>query len=311
MEENFYHKPIMLKEIIKGLNLSPFDIFVDCTLGGAGHFKEIIKHIPNGKLIGIDKDSDAISYSSKILKDYPNKIIIKDDFKNFNQILDNLCIEKVDKILIDLGVSSHQLDTAERGFSFRFNAPLDMRMDRTQKKTAWHIVNFYPKEKLIKILYVYGEEKFAPLIVNNIIRHRKIKTIDTTKELNDIIEECLPKKYVYHSNGAGRKTFQAIRIELNGELIHLEKVLQSMIDRLNPKGRIAVLTFHSLEDRIVKKVFKTNMTGCICPPNTPICICNHKQTIIPITKKPILATIQENLINPRSTSAKLRIIEKI
>lgn len=307
----FYHEPIMLKEITEGLNLNSSDIFIDCTLGGAGHSSEIIKHIPNGFLVGIDKDDDALNYSKERLKKYKNFTLKKSDFKNFDTVLDELKIEKCDKILVDLGVSSHQIDTGERGFSFRFDGPLDMRMDRTQEKTAWHIVNFYPKEQLVKILREYGEEKFANLIVNNIIKHRKIKTIDTTKELNEIIEECLPKKYVFTCGGAGKKTFQAIRIEVNGELDGLEDVLQKMIDRLNPKGRLAVLTFHSLEDRIVKNVFKLNATDCICPPQTPVCICGHKASVKLVNKHPIIASDEEQKNNPRSTSAKLRIVEKI
>lgn len=307
----FYHEPIMLKEITEGLNLTPSAVFVDCTLGGGGHSSEIIKKIPQGKLIGIDKDSEALAYSKKRLKDYKNAVFVKSDFKNFNKILENLKIDNVDAVLIDLGVSSHQIDTAERGFSFRFNARLDMRMDTTQEKTAFDVVNFYTKEQLTKILYDYGEERFAPQIVNNILKHRKIKLIETTKELNDIIEECLPKKIVFKSGGAGKKTFQAIRIEVNDELKGLETALNDIIARLNVGGRLAVLSFHSLEDRIVKNVFKLNSTNCICPPQTPICICGHKASIKPITKKPLIASISEQNKNPRSTSAKLRIVEKI
>ena len=307
----FYHEPIMLNEIIAGLNLAPTDVFVDCTLGGAGHSSEIIKHIPKGFLVGIDRDDDALSYSAKRLEQYKNKALVKSDFKDFANVLDNLNIAAPNKILVDLGVSSHQLDTAARGFSFRFDAPLDMRMDQTQEKTAWHVVNFYPKEKLLKILREYGEEKFANQIVSNILKHRKTKTIDTTGELNNIIEECLPKKYIFTSGGAAKKTFQAIRIEVNGELTGLERALQDMIDRLAVGGRLAVLTFHSLEDRIAKNIFRENATDCICPPDAPICICGHKAKIKIINKKPITATPEEQNRNPRSTSAKLRIIEKI
>ena len=307
----FYHEPIMLNEIIAWLNLASTDVFVDCTLGGAGHSSEIIKHIPKGFLVGIDRDDDALSYSAKRLEQYKNKALVKSDFKDFANVLDNLNIAAPNKILVDLGVSSHQLDTAARGFSFRFDAPLDMRMDQTQEKTAWHVVNFYPKEKLLKILREYGEEKFANQIVSNILKHRKTKTIDTTGELNNIIEECLPKKYIFTSGGAAKKTFQAIRIEVNGELTGLERALQDMIDRLAVGGRLAVLTFHSLEDRIAKNIFRENATDCICPPDAPICICGHKAKIKIINKKPITATPEEQNRNPRSTSAKLRIIEKI
>lgn len=307
----FYHEPIMVNEILNGLALKPTDIVMDCTLGGAGHSSEIIKRIEKGFLLGLDKDDEALAYSAKRLENFKNKALVKTDFKDFEEVLKAQNIEKVDKILVDLGVSSHQLDTAGRGFSFRFDAPLDMRMDTTQEKTAWHVVNFYPKEKLLKILREYGEEKFANLIVSNILKHRKVKTIDTTRELNQIIEECLPKKYVYTCGGAGKKTFQAIRIEVNRELDRLEETLQKMIDCLAPGGRLAVLTFHSLEDRIVKNVFRFNETDCICPPQTPICICGHKAKIKLINKKPMLASEVEQTNNPRSTSAKLRIIEKI
>lgn len=307
----FYHEPIMLKEITEGLNLSPSAIFVDCTLGGAGHSSEIIKHIPNGKLVGIDKDEEALNYSSERLQKFDNKVLIKSDFKDYKKVLDELGIEKVDGVLIDLGVSSHQIDSANRGFSFRFDGPLDMRMDKEQPISAFHIVNFYPKEKLVKILFEYGEERFARQIVNNILKHRKIKAIETTKELNDIIEECLPKKIVFKSGGAAKKTFQAIRIEVNKELIGLDTVLQDIINSLNKGGRLAILSFHSLEDRIVKNVFKLESTDCICPPSAPICVCNHKASIKLVNKKPIIASDLEQKNNPRSTSAKLRIVEKI
>lgn len=307
----FYHEPIMLKEITEGLQISPSDIFMDCTLGGAGHSSAILPLLKNGFLVGIDKDDDALEYSSRRLEKLGRYALKKADFKNFESVLEGLNISQVDKILVDLGVSSHQIDVGGRGFSFRFDGPLDMRMDKSQEKSAWHVVNFYPKEKLIKILYDYGEEKFAPKIVANILKHRKIKTIDTTKELNAIIEEALPKKYVYNSGGAGKKTFQAIRIEVNNELEGLETALQKMIDRLAPKGRLAVLTFHSLEDRIVKNVFKLNATNCICPPEAPICICGHKASIKLVNTKPIIASKEEQVFNPRSTSAKLRIVEKL
>ena len=347
-ENTNYHIPIMLTEILEGLDLKPSNIFVDCTLGGGGHSSGAIQQIPNGLLIGIDKDNDALNFSSNRLKEYENKILVKSDFKNFKVIINslqqyaqnnNLNLEddevlhpnakvfkganigseeiktklangKVDKILIDLGVSSHQLDTAERGFSFRFDAPLDMRMDKNQDKTAWHVVNFYPKDKLVKILYTYGEEKFAPQIANAIITARKQKTIDTTKELAEVIENVLPKKYIFKTGGA-KKSFQAIRIEVNNELEGLENAIIDMINALESGGRLAVLTFHSLEDRIVKNVFKDKSTGCICPSGTPICICNHKEEIKLINKKPIIASPQEQAQNPRSTSAKLRIIEKL
>jgi len=306
-----FHKPIMLKEITDALTLKPSDIFVDCTLGGAGHSAEIIKHIPNGRLIGIDKDEEALKFAGEQLKNFSNVTLVKSDFKNFESVLDNLNIEKVDGFLLDLGVSSHQIDTAERGFSFRFDGPLDMRMDKNQELTAFDVVNTYSKQDLIKILKIYGEEQFANLIVNNIVKHRQTALIKTTKELNFIIEQCLPKRIVYKSGGAGKKTFQALRIEVNQELAGLEKSLNKMIGRLNLGGRIFVMSFHSLEDRIVKTVFKFNASGCICPPGTPVCICGHKPKLKLINRKPITASQEEQTTNPRSTSAKLRIAEKI
>jgi len=307
----FFHEPIMLKEIIEALALKPSGVFVDCTIGGAGHSLEIIKYIPNGKLIGIDKDDDALKYAHERLKNYSNFILVKNDFKDIENILNELQVNKVDGFLLDLGVSSHQIDSASRGFSFRFEGPLDMRMDKSQELSAFEIINYYSREELMKILRNYGEEKFANLIVNNILKHRQKSLIKTTKELNDIIEECLPKKIVYKSGGAAKKTFQALRIAVNNELIGLDKALNNMIDRLNIGGRIFVLTFHSLEDRIVKNVFKFNSLSCTCPPETPICICNHKQKVKLITKKPLVASKFEKNNNPRSTSAKLRIAEKV
>lgn len=307
----FYHEPIMLQEILQGLDIKSSDVVLDCTVGGAGHSSAILARLKNGFLLGLDKDDDALKYSSERLKQYQNKALKKCDFKDFETVLQQLNILKVDKILIDLGVSSHQIDTAQRGFSFRFDARLDMRMDCTQEKTAWHIVNFYPKAALIKILKEYGEEKFAPLIVGNILRHRAQKSIDTTGELNQIIEECLPKKYVFSCGGAAKKTFQALRIEVNGELDGLENALRAMVAKLSKGGRMAVLTFHSLEDRIIKNVFRDLATDCVCPPQTPVCICNHHASVKLLTKKPVIATAEELAKNPRSSSAKLRIIEKI
>lgn len=307
----FFHEPIMLNKIKESLKLKPSDIFVDCTLGGAGHSSEIIKLLPKGKLVGIDKDDEALNYSKLKLKDYSNVAFVKDDFKNFSNILDDLNIDKVNGILVDLGVSSYQIDTAERGFSFRFDGPLDMRMDKSQKLTAYDVVNNYSKKDLMQILKIYGEERFSSLIVNNIIKHREGNSIKTTRQLNEIVEECLPKRFVFKSGGAAKRTFQALRIEVNKELLGLEKALNSMIERLEIGGRIFVLSFHSLEDRIVKNVFQFHSRNCICPPETPICICGHKADIKLINRKPITASEKEKENNSRSSSAKLRIAEKI
>ena len=305
----FKHKPIMVNEILSGLNINPDGIYLDCTIGGAGHSKEILKRLSKkGMLIGIDKDIEAINVCKERLKDYKNVILVKSDFKDIESVLNKLNIEQLDGVLIDLGVSSYQLDNPDRGFSFRFDSKLDMRMDKTQKLSAYDVVNTYSKQHLTRILAEYGEEEYASSIANNIIKNRPV---ETTKQLAEIIEKSMPTKVVYKRNGAHKKTFQAIRIEVNKELDKLFETVNMLIKRLKKGGRMAVLTFHSLEDRIVKNAFKINSTGCLCPPKTPICICGHKQVINLINKKPIIASQKEQIENSRSTSAKLRIVEKI
>ena len=308
----FYHNPIMLKEVLEGLNINPSGIYLDCTLGGAGHSEEILKLLnAHGLLIGIDKDDDAIAYSSQRLKGYNNKLIVKSDFKDVKCVLDEHNIESLDGALIDLGISSHQIDDGARGFSFLREGKLDMRMDKTQELSAYEVVNYYPEDRLVKILYEYGEESFAKAIVRKIVEQRKVKPIETTLELKDIIESALPKKVIYKSGGASKKTFQAIRIEVNGELDGLDNTLEYLITKLKSGGRLAVLSFHSLEDRIVKRVFKTESTDCLCPSGVPICVCGHKKSIRLINKKPIIASAEEVKQNPRSAPAKLRVVEKI
>lgn len=308
----FYHNPIMLKEVLEGLNINPSGIYLDCTLGGAGHSEKILKHLnAHGLLIGIDKDDDAIAYSSQRLKGYNNKLIVKSDFKDVKRVLDEHNIGSIDGALIDLGISSHQIDDGGRGFSFLREGRLDMRMDKTQELSAYEVVNYYPEDRLVKILYEYGEESFARAIVRRIVEQRKVKPIETTLELKDIIESALPKKVVYKSGGASKKTFQAIRIEVNGELDGLDSTLEYLISKLKSGGRLAVLSFHSLEDRIVKRVFKTESTDCLCPSGVPICVCGHKKSIRLINKKPIIASAEEVKQNPRSAPAKLRVVEKI
>lgn len=308
----FYHNPIMLKEVLEGLNINPSGIYLDCTLGGAGHSEEILKLLnARGLLIGIDKDDDAIAYSSQRLKGYNNKLIVKSDFKDVKRVLDEHNIEAIDGALIDLGISSHQIDDGARGFSFLREGRLDMRMDKTQELSAYEVVNYYPEDRLVKILYEYGEESFAKAIVRKIVEQRKVKPIETTLELKDIIESALPKKVIYKSGGASKKTFQAIRIEVNGELDRLDSTLEYLISKLKSGGRLAVLSFHSLEDRIVKRVFKTESTDCLCPSGVPICVCGHKKSIKLINKKPIIASAEEVKQNPRSAPAKLRVVEKI
>ncbi len=308
----FKHIPVLLNEVISGLEIKPGGIYIDCTMGGGGHSSEILKKLKTGKLIGFDKDEDAVAVCKEKFKNNRNVEIIKADFKNSPQILQGMALEgKIDGILIDLGVSSYQIDSAERGFSFLHNGKLDMRMDKSQSLTAYDVVNFYNEQKLLEILYQFGEEKNAKNIVKNIISARKIKPIETTFELKDIIERSFPKKIIYGKGGVSKQTFQAIRIEVNKELAGLEECLENLIKLLNHGGRMAVISFHSLEDRIVKNVFKKQATDCLCPPKTPICICGHKASVKLITRKPIVATQEELKFNSRSSSAKLRIIEKL
>lgn len=309
----FSHIPVMLNECIDGLEIKPDGIYVDCTMGGAGHSSVIADKLsPQGTLICIDKDKEAIAVGKERLKDKKPKIIfVNDDFKNYQAILQQNNIEKVDGVLIDLGVSSYQIDNAERGFSYRFDAPLDMRMNTSQSLSAYEVVNNYSYEELIKILFEYGEEDFAKSIARNIIKNRESKAIETTGELVKIIEASVPAKILHKGGSVAKKTFQAIRIEVNGELTELDNALSQMIFSLNKDGRLVVLTFHSLEDRIVKNVFKEQATGCICPKELPICVCHHKEVVKLINKKPIVASAEELKVNSRSTSAKLRIVQKL
>ena len=312
MEIDFKHSPVMLNEVLSGLNINPDGIYIDCTLGGGGHSEKILEKLnPNGMLIGLDKDQDAIDFTTKKLSTYKNFKSFHTDFKNVDEVFDVLQIDKVDGVLIDLGVSSYQLDTASRGFSFRFSGPLDMRMDKSQNLTAYDVVNTYSYEQLVKIFFEYGEEEFSKSIAKNIVKQREISPIKTTLELSKIIEDVIPKKFVFNRGGADKKVFQAIRIEVNDELDKLYETIIYLAKKLKSGGRIAILTFHSLEDRIVKNAFKELCTDCICPPKTPICICGHKAIGKLVNKKPIIAGAQEQEQNSRSTCAKLRILERI
>ncbi len=307
---NFEHTPVMLKECLEGLNIKPSGIYVDGTLGGGGHSGEILKRLTTGRLIAFDKDDDALMSTGEKLKVYGDKVtFVKSDFKNMYEKVHDLNIQQVDGILLDLGVSSYQIDTAERGFSYRFDGKLDMRMDRTSKLSAYEVVNFYSSEDLIRILYNYGEENFAKAIVSKIVEARKVKAIETTGELVALVESAIPKKF-WGKGSVAKKTFQAIRIEVNGELDGLDVAINKMIDLLAPGGRLAIITFHSLEDRIVKQVFKERATDCICDKSLPFCVCNHKSDVVMVSKKPIIATKEELDNNKRSSSAKLRVIEK-
>ena len=310
----FKHTPIMLVEVIEGLNIKPNGIYVDCSVGGGGHSFEIVKRLKSGHLYAFDRDSDAIRKSSQVLEKFKDKAtLIKSNYKEAPDILKTQYgIDRIDGFLIDLGVSSYQIDEGERGFSFVHDGRLDMRMDKEEKVvTAEEIVNTFSYEDLVKIMKEYGEEEFATSIAKNIIKQREKGKIETTFQLRDIIENSMPKKVVYSRGGASKKVFQALRIFINGELEGLDELLEKLIDLLGKSGRGCVLTFHSLEDRIVKNVFKLESTNCICPPKTPICICGHKAKIRLVNRKPIIAGEQEQKENSRSTSAKLRIIERI
>lgn len=309
-EVNFEHTPVMLNECIEGLNIKPDGIYVDGTLGGAGHSSHIVEKLSTGRLIAIDKDDTALMVSKERLSKYNNVTYVKSDFKNFKNIINQLGISGVDGILLDLGVSSYQIDTPQRGFSYRYDGALDMRMDYSQGITAYDVVNTYSESDLARIIYTYGEENFSRAIAKKIVEVRKQKPIETTMELKSIIEQSIPRKF-WGQGSPCKKTFQAIRIEVNGELDGLDIAIKDMVDGLNKGGRLAIITFHSLEDRIVKNVFKELSTDCICDKSIPVCVCHHKASVKLITRKPITATNIELKDNKRSSSAKLRVIEKL
>ena len=308
----FKHIPVLLDEVIEGLNIKKNGVYVDCTMGGGGHSSVIASHLSSkGKLYGFDRDMDAIKTCQNRFKEAKNVTIIHANYKDATAILKERGINEVDGILIDLGVSSYQLDAGERGFSFMHEGRLDMRMDKSQELDAFYVVNNYSKERLIQILYRYGEEDNARRIVDNICKIREQKPIETTLELKEIIESSFPQKVIYGKGGVSKKTFQAIRIEVNGELEGLDETVEDLISLLKSEGRMAVITFHSLEDRIVKNVFKDYSTNCVCPPKAPVCICGHKASVKLVNRKPIIAGKEELENNSRSSSAKLRIIEKL
>lgn len=306
----YVHKSVLLKETIEHLNINPEGIYVDGTLGGGGHSEEILKRLTTGKLIAIDRDEEAILAAKERLKDYKNVIYIKDNFKNIKEILRNLGIEKVDGILLDLGVSSYQLEEVERGFSYMKDAPLDMRMDKTSPFSAYDVVNRYSEKELERVIREYGEEKWASRIAKFIVEERKKGDIKTTSQLVEIIKKAIPASARRMGPHPAKRTFQAIRIEVNEELKDLDRALEDMVEVLRGKGRIAVITFHSLEDRIVKNTFKKLENPCTCPPGMP-CTCGKQPVIKIITKKPILPSKEEVEENPRSRSAKLRVAEKL
>ncbi len=306
----FKHEPVMLQECINGLNIKKDGIYVDGTLGGAGHSFEIVKRLSaKGKLIGIDRDEEALKAAKEKLKEFQNVIYVHDNHDNIKKILEDLQIEKVDGILLDLGVSSYQLDERNRGFSYLGENELDMRMDKTQELTAKYVVNNYSEEELANLIYEYGEERFSRRIAKNICIYREEKTIETTKELVEIIEKSIPKSKSKDGHPA-KRTFQAIRIEVNNEIKPLFNTIENCIDCLKDGGRLCVITFHSLEDRAVKKAYIEAKGKCTCPKDLPYCVCGAKSLGEIITKKPIVATKEELERNSRSKSAKLRIFEK-
>ncbi|MGB8455760.1 MAG: 16S rRNA (cytosine(1402)-N(4))-methyltransferase RsmH [Anaerocolumna sp.] len=309
---NFKHKSVLLNETIDMLHINPEGIYVDGTLGGGGHSYEICRRLSTkGRLIGIDQDEAAILAGSERLKEFTDKVtIVRSNYSDMKRVLSELGIEKVDGILLDLGVSSYQLDTPERGFSYRENAPLDMRMDTRFDKTAKDIVNGYSEFDLYRIIRDYGEDKFAKNIAKHIVRVREEKTIETTDELTEAIKAAIPMKIRMNTGHPAKKTFQAIRIELNRELEVLNKSLDDMIGMLGNHGRLCIITFHSLEDRIVKSSFRNNEDPCTCPPSFPVCVCGNKSKGKVITRKPIFPTDQEINDNKRSKSSKLRVFER-
>lgn len=309
---NFEHIPVLLDEVIDGLKIKENGIYVDGTLGGAGHSVEIAKRLKEGKLIGIDQDLNAIEKAKIELKPFEENItIIHDNFVNVDQVLDKLGIREIDGLLLDLGVSSHQLDEGERGFSYQKDAPLDMRMDRTQRISAWDVVNRYSKKELENILWNYGEERWSKRIAEFIVNEREEHSIDTTFQLVTVIKKAIPKGARQEGHHPAKKTFQAIRIEVNRELDILKDTIISANRRMKKSGRICIITFHSLEDRIVKKTFRELNLDCICPKEFPVCTCDKKRELKIITKKPIIPSEEEIKKNPRSRSAKLRIGEKV
>ena len=309
---DFHHVSVLLDESIEALNVRPDGIYLDGTLGGAGHSSEIAKRLNTGMLIGVDRDPKALAAAEERLAPWRDRVeLVHSNFRELDAILDGLGIAAVDGILLDLGVSSPQLDEAIRGFSYMADAPLDMRMDPSDPLTAWEVVNTWSQEELRRILFTYGEERYAPLIAAAIVRRREQAPIDTTLALVEVIRGAMPQKALREKQHPAKRSFQAIRIAVNDELGAVDAVMRRAIDRLNPGGRLAVITFHSLEDRIVKNAMAEAIKGCICPPEFPVCVCGKKPTLKLISRKPITAGEAELESNPRARSAKLRVGEKL
>lgn len=311
-KDDFSHYSVMADEAIELLNIRPDGIYVDLTTGGGGHSERIVSRLESGRLICVDEDMTAIEASKLRLAPYAEKItFVHANFTTVEVVLDNLGIPKIDGAIADLGVSSFQLDCAERGFSYMKDAPLDMRMDESSPVTAYDIVNGKSEEELKRILYEYGEESFAPSIARKIVKYREEKNIETTLELVDVIKSAMPAKAKEGGHHPAKRSFQAIRIAVNGELDAIAPTVRAVIGRLAPQGRFAVITFHSLEDRLVKTGFAEAARGCICPPEFPVCVCGKKPLVKLITRKPVIPSARECSENPRSRSAKLRVCEKL
>lgn len=308
----FHHISVLLNECIDNLNIRPDGIYVDGTMGGGGHSLEIAKRLTTGHLICIDQDPNAHEAAGKRLAEYKDRItFVRDNFGNIKSILDSLGIEKIDGMLLDIGVSSHQLDEAERGFSYQQDAPLDMRMNPDRPFSAYDVVNGYDEDELDRVIFTYGEERWARRIAQFIVKEREAKPIETTGELVDIIKKAVPKGARKDGPHPAKRTFQAIRIEVNGELEVLQRAIDDVAARLAVGGRLCIITFHSLEDRIVKEAFRKQENPCICPPQFPVCVCGKKPLGRVITRKPILPSKEELEENPRSRSAKLRVLEGV
>lgn len=308
----FSHFSVLLNECIENLNIKPNGIYVDGTAGGAGHSSKIAEKLEGGLLIPIDQDEDAIKVVSERLAPFGKRVsVVRDNFSNIRSVLENLGIEKIDGLLLDLGVSSYQLDTAERGFSYMADAPLDMRMDNRAARSAYNVINEYSADELKRIIYEYSEERFAPKIVLGIVKARETAPIETTGELVEIIKKSLPSFARKEEWNSVKRVFQAVRIEVNKELDVIAPTIEAAVNMMNKGGRIVIITFHSLEDRIVKQTFNSLAAGCTCPKDFPVCVCGNKPKIKIITKKPILPSEDELAVNSRSKSAKLRVAEKI
>ena len=308
----FQHRSVLLDECIDALSIRPDGIYLDGTLGGAGHSLEICRRLTTGRLIGVDRDEVALRAAAERLKPFADRVTtVHSNFCEINTILDGLGLDGVDGMLFDLGVSSPQLDDASRGFSYMADAPLDMRMDRGEALTASTVVNEWPQEELRRILYEYGEERYAPQIAAAIVRRRQQRPIETTLELVDVIRSAMPPQALREKQHPAKRSFQAIRIAVNDELASVSRLMHDAIDRLKPGGRLAVITFQSLEDRIVKNAMQAAAKGCTCPPEFPICICGKKPKVRMLTRKPIVSGAQELAENPRARSAKLRVAEKL